>query len=258
MQRKLYNAAYRNDLEEEVTTPPDEPASHDSTTSDDGLAPEEKTFKKRYSDIRSYNLTLTERIKSLEDQLRSAQKKEIQIPSSKEELDAFAARYPDVFRHIRSIAMSELLQERENIAQETATVRDDLEKIKREKGYAQITSAHPDFDEINLSEKFHEWAQKQPQQIQDWLFESSDPTLCIRGLDLYKSDTNFKQAKKTPAKQAGADTLVNARGAVEMPDEGSKKIWKGSEIAKLHPKLYEKFENDIEQARSEGRIDMNA
>ena len=258
--RRLYNGAYRTELEVDVTNPSDEPGNRDgdkSTTSDDGLTPEEKTFKQRYGDLRRHQQTLTERIKSLETQLALANKKELQLPSTKEELDVFARQYPDVVRHIRSLAMTELLQERENIATETGVVKAELEKLNRDKGYTMIMTAHPDFNELNNSEAFHEWAAMQPKQIQDWLFETPDPSLCIRALDLYKADTGFK-TKRPVGRPKNADTLVNTRSSVELGDESGKRIWKASEIGKLTPRQYEKFEAEIEQAREEGRIDMSA
>lgn len=264
--RTLYQGAYRKDLEEPVT-PAEETTTQDvdaSTTSDADLSAEELSWKKRYGDLRSFsdqrNTQQTERIKSLEAQLQAAQKQEVRIPSTKEELDSFAKKYPDVFRHIRSIAMTELLQERENLQTETKAVKDNLEQVQRELGYKKILLAHPDFEEINGSEEFQAWADKQPQQIQDWLFSSTDPDLCIKGLDLYKHEMEFLKRAKARTKPAnGADTLVKTRSPAEVPDQmGNKKIWKASEIQKLHPKMYEKFEDEIELARLEGRIDLNA
>ncbi len=258
--RKLYNGGYRAELEDDIADHSEEPGNPDgdnSNTSEDGpKTPEEGTWKKRYGDLRSHVNVLTEQVKSLTSQLTAAQKKEIQIPSSKEELTAFAAKYPDVFRHIRSIAMTELLQERENIAIETNVVKEDLDKLKIERGYAMVIKAHPDFEELKLSQEFHQWAQLQPEQIKDWLFATLDPTLCIKAIDLYKAEQGFKQ--KTNKRQPSADTLVNSRSAVELPGQDSKRIWKASEIATMRPKLYEKFEDEIELARMEGRIDLSA
>lgn len=257
-QRKPYSGAYRTDIEDEVVTPTDSPASHDSTTGseDPAESPEDRSWKKRYSDSRSYQNTLTDRIRSLETQLQAAQKQEIKIPSSKEELGAFAQKYPDVYRHIRSIAMTELLQERENIVQETKVVTENLEKIQKEFGIKKILQAHPDFEELNMSEAFHEWGHAQPKQIQDWLYENDDPALCIKALDLFKAETNFKQ-KKQPTPR-GADTVVKPRSVSEVPTEvNGKKVWKTSEIRKMHPKQYEKYETEIENARVEGRLEVD-
>ena len=257
-QRKLYQGAYKTELEDDVITPTETPTTLDgdnSNTGSEDLTAEERSWKKRYGDLRSHNNSLTERIKSLENQLLAAQKQEVKIPSSKEELDGFAQKYPDIYRHIRSIAMTELLQERENIAQETKVVKEELEKQQRELGYKKIMQAHPDFEDLNLSETFHEWASAQPSQIQDWLYESSDPSLCIKAIDLYKAEHNFKA--QTPPKRNGADSLVKTRTAPELPNAGNKRVWKASEVIKLHPKQYEKFESEIELAREEGRFEQD-
>lgn len=255
--RTLYQGAYRNELEDD--NPTDVPVNQDVDTNDTtnvGLSPEELTWKKRYADLRSHSTQLTERISSLENQLRSATKKEMVIPSSPDEIAAFANKYPDTYRHIRSIAMAELLQERENIVNETKVVKEDLDKIKREAGLTRILQAHPDFYEVDNSLEFKEWLQLQPRQIQDWLLESDDSMLCIKGLDLYKAEKGFK-AKRVTKTSSGADTMVRTRSSVET-DTGAKRVWKESEIKRMHWRDYEKFEDEIELARREGRIELGA
>lgn len=258
--RRLYQAAYRTDLEDQTTqlNEPGSPDGGNSNTSNDGLTPEEGSWKKRYGDLRSHSNSLTERIKTLELQLASAQKKDFQMPSTQAELQEFTARYPDVVRHMRSLAMQELLQERQNLVTEKQQQEQSLEQVKRELGYNKILSAHPDFEQVNLSEQFHEWAQLQPKQIQDWLFESTDPALCIKALDLYKAEMNFKAKPATRPAAKGADTLVANRSTIELTTDGGKRIWKASEIQKMHPKDFEKYEDAIELARTEGRIDLYA
>lgn len=258
--RTLYRGDYRSTLEDPDTlvNEPTDPENGD-TSNTDPITPEETSWKKRYGDLRSHQQTLNERIKTLETQLQSAQHKEVKIPSTKEELELFAHKYPDVFRHIQSIAMAELLREKGSMVSETEIVRQDLEKIQRELGHKKILTTHPDFEDLNASQEFHDWTQKQPKQIQDWLFESTDPNLCIKAIDLYKAETAF--VKKPPARpRQGADTLVNTRSKPEVILDGSggKRIWKASEIAALRPKEFERLESEIEQANREGRINMNA
>lgn len=255
--RGLYQAEYRTKLEDEdstTSTPePSDSSADDGNTSEENLSSEEKVWKKRYADLRSYNTTLTDRVRALETQLQAAQKKEIKIPSSKEELDDFARKYPDVFRHIRSIAMAELLSERENIELETKRVKEDLAKTRRELGLAKILKAHPDFNEINLDDRFHAWLQLQPKQVQDWAYEADDPDLCIKVLDFYKLE-NPKAKSKTM--NSGADKIVNTRGSVDTASN-AKKTWKDSEVRTMHPKVFEQFEEEIDNARREGRYEYD-
>lgn len=247
--RRAYQAAYRDTLEEQDTqVQAQEP---------DPISPEENSWKKRYGDLRSYNNNLNNRVKELETQLNAANQKEIKLPSTKQELEAFAQRYPDVFRHIRSVALTELVQERENITSQTKVVAEELEQLKRDRGLQKILSVHKDFNEINNSEAFHAWAETQPKNIQDWVYEDADPDLCIRAIDLYKADMKVKQPVTPPRQRA--DVQVRTRGTIEVPDaSGDKRLWKASEIAKLHPKQFEAMEAEIEAANREGRIDLSA
>ncbi len=253
--RRLYQGSYTTTLDEPDTQTSD-PASAGATTETDPDTAEEKMWKKRYGDLRSHNNGLTERISSLEAQLQAASKKEITIPSSPEQLQVFMQKYPDVYRDVRSIVLKELLSEKDNLKQETQQVKDDLSQTRRELGLAKILQAHPDFHEVNLSQHFQDWADIQPTQIQDWLFNSDDPKLCIKALDLYKAETNYKKSKQV-VKTPGADMQVGNPKAPEITG-GNKRIWTASEIGKMHPREYEKFEDEIDLARVEGRFNPDA
>ena len=250
IKRALYQGAYRQELE----TPVEQP--QETETDDTNLGPEEKTWKKRYGDARTYINKLTEENKKLNTQLIAANKKEIKIPSTKEELDSFVQRYPDVARHIRSLAMQEILTQKEDLEQETKLVQDNLSRLTREAAEKKILAAHPDFHQINDSDEFHEWASTQPKSIQNLVYESEDPDDCIAGIDLYKA--TLKPKAPTKPRSSGADTLVRTKSPVNPTDDGGKKIWKTSEIGKLTPRQYEKLEAEIELAREEGRIEFDA
>lgn len=255
-QRAVYQGAHRQTLEDPDNSVVDSNLDADGNpkTSDNS---EDIGWRKRYSDLRSHSNSLTERVKELQSQLLAAQRKEVKIPSSQEEINEFARKYPDIYRHIRSIAMNELLQERENITSATEEAKEKLEKMERELGYKKVLTAHPDFEELTITSEFQEWANVQPSQIQEWLFESTDPELCIKAVDLYKAEAGFKK-KVAQKKPKGADEAIRSRTPIETPDMDNKRIWKMSEIEHMHPKLFEKHEQEIELARHEGRIDHNS
>lgn len=255
-QRAVYQGAHRQTLEDpdNSVVDPNLDADGNPKTSDNS---EDLGWRKRYGDARTHINSLTERVKELESQNRQLSQKEVKLPSSVEEINAFAQKYPDIYRHIRSIAMNELLQERENLASATEEAKEKLEKMERELGYKKVLTAHPDFEELTTTSEFQEWANVQPSQIQEWLFESTDPELCIKAVDLYKAEAGFKK-KVAQKKSKGADEAIRSRTPIETPDMDNKRIWKMSDIEHLHPKLYEKYEQEIELARQEGRIDHNS
>ena len=70
---------------------------------------EEKTFKKRYGDLRRHaqqkESDLQEQINQLKEQLDSATKKQIKLPKSDEDIEAWAKEYPDVAGIVETIAI---------------------------------------------------------------------------------------------------------------------------------------------------------
>ncbi len=83
---------------EETTEPEEEPTSA-----------EEKTFKKRYSDLRRHQQKQAEEFKTelaeLKAQLSAATQKEMQLPKSDEDIEQWAKDYPDVAAIVETIAM---------------------------------------------------------------------------------------------------------------------------------------------------------
>ena len=70
---------------------------------------EEKTFKKRYSDLRRHQQQQAEEFKkeieTLKSQLSQAAQKEMKLPKSDEDIEQWAKDYPDVAAIVETIAM---------------------------------------------------------------------------------------------------------------------------------------------------------
>lgn len=252
-----YQANYRQIEDQDATQTP-EPTDLESKTSDvdsdENLSVEEKTWKKRYGDLKSFNdkklNELTKQVQSLQTQLLSSTKEK--MPSTPEEIEYFFRTYPDIGRHFRTIAMQEVLKNKQEIEQETQLTKRQLEELRREKAEETIRKAHKDYDDLKESEDFHEWAQKQGKTVQNMVYESDDPSDCITALDLYKA-----QSKKKPGPKPRDDaaTLVNTRTPMQVPDTlDGKKVWRTSELRRMKPQEYEKYEADIDAARREGRL----
>lgn len=255
VKNRPYQGQHR--IEEENDTQAVELTNLEGDTSnadpDEILSVEEKTWKKRYGDLKSFNdkklNELTKQVQSLQNQLQSANKEK--MPSTPEEIDHFFRSYPDIGRHFRTIAMQEVLKQKTELDQETQATRQQLEELRKEKAEETIRKAHKDFDDLKFSDEFHQWAQAQSKTVQSMLFESDDPQDCITAIDLYKSQLKKKPGPK-PRDEAA--TLVNTRAPVQMPDMNGKKVWTTSEIKSMKGHMYEKYEAEIEAAKREGRI----
>ena len=89
---------------------------------------EEKTFKKRYGDLRRHTQEkeqqFQKQLNDLKSQLDKATKKEMKLPKSDEDIEAWAKDYPDVAQIVESIAMkkareqSKALEERVKVIHE--------------------------------------------------------------------------------------------------------------------------------------------
>ncbi|HCT53569.1 MAG TPA: hypothetical protein DF712_14040, partial [Balneola sp.] len=154
---------------------------------------EEKTFKKRYSDLRRHQQKQADDFKkeidALKKQLTDATNKEMRLPKSDEDIEQWAADYPDVAAIVETIAMKKA-REQSTALEERMKVIDELQtSATKEKAEVELMRIHPDFDEIRESDDFHNWAEEQPKWVQDALYDNdNDARSAARAIDLYKAD----------------------------------------------------------------------
>ena len=87
---------------------------------------------------------------------------------------------------------------------------------------------------------------------------TSNAKLAARAIDLYKMDrgqSKLTKKEEKDVKKEAAKAISKTRKATDS-DAPKKKVWTTSEISKLKPHEFEKFEKDIDLARLEGRIEQ--
>ena len=139
---------------------------------------EEKTFKKRYGDLRRHTQQkeseLQEQITALKSQLNDATRQEIHLPKSDEDIEAWAVRYPDVAAIVETIAIKKAREQSEHLAERVKQIDDMQLNVTREKAENELLNLHPDFNEIKETDEFHNWAEEQPKWIQSALYENEN------------------------------------------------------------------------------------
>lgn len=237
-------------VEEEV-----EETLQEETQKDEKLDREEKTFKKRYGDLRRH---MSEKEKEWEkkfEELKSQKEKtEVIPPKSDEDIEAWARQYPDVAGIVETIAQKkaqELFAKAEDRLKEYDEVQYEAHRTKAE---TQIRKAHDDFDDLRASDEFHDWAEEQPKWVKDALYENADdPASVIRVIDLYKVDKGLTtSARKAKTKDAAKTVKTSSTPQVD-PTEGGKRI-RESDVAKMSDKEFEASLEAIQKAQQTGNF----
>ena len=226
---------------------------------DDELSAEEKNFKKRYGDLRRHQQDkekeFTAKIEALESQLSKAANKQLVLPKTDEELEAWTKEYPDVASIIETIADKKSKSAAKDIEARMIELEEMRQDAHRDKAEAELVKIHPDFIEIRQDDTFHNWAKEQPKWVQDALYENVDDAKSVaRVIDLYKIDkgiTNKKKAK--PDEKAAASSVKTKSAAAPEPDESAKMI-RESEVANMSMKEYEKRADEIMDAQRSGNF----
>ena len=270
----LYRGKYREEVyqdEDEVATAED-PSEEEATpeAKDTSFAEpkegSETDYKKRYDDLKRHYDTKLDEWKQEREELAQTRKagedsglKASELPKTPEELEAFKAKYPDVYAIVETVSSMQAQNKLESLKGEIETLKGREQELEVQSAYKELLSAHPDFQELKTDEKFLMWLDQQPASIADGIYKNNkDAKWAIRVVDLYKADMGV--GKKTrKSKDADPAAVVAKTAAKDVVGEasGEKKIWKASEIGRLKPWEFEKIEKEIDAARAEGRIDYS-
>ena len=230
----------------------------ESTQEAEPTGAEERSFKKRYGDLRRHmqdkEKSWEDKFKQLEGQLKEVTQKEIKLPKSDDDIEAWANKYPDVAAIVETIAIKKAREQSAGLEDRVKEIDEMRATASREKAEAELMRAHPDFGEIRDSDEFHEWADEQPKWVQDALYENdNDARSASRAIDLYKADKNIKTKK--PASTKDAARSVNSRNNRSQPEEyDSSTTFKESQVAKMSPQQYEKASDQIMEAIRTGKF----
>jgi hypothetical protein len=220
---------------------------------------EEKTFKKRYSDLRRHQQKQAEEFKlelaSLKKQLADATKKEMKLPKSDEDLEDWAKDYPDVAAIVETIAMKKAKEQSAALEERMKAIDEMQVSASKEKAEAELMRLHPDFDDIRDSDSFHEWADEQPKWVQDALYENdNDARSAARAIDLYKADMGMTGEKKSKKGKDAAEVVSTKDARSKPADNEASSYLKESEVERMSAQEYESRSDEIMEAIRSGKF----
>ncbi len=228
----------------------------------ESLPPEEKTFKKRYGDLRRHSQekekSYQDEIFKLKQQLTQTASQEIKLPKSDEEIAQWSQEYPDVAKIVESIATKKAKELDSSLEERMKLIAEREAQSTRAMAEAELMRIHPDFETIRNDQEFHDWVELQPRWVQQALYENeSDSKSAARAIDLYKVDMGITSTpkKKTDSSKDAAKAVT--RGSSNTPSatkSGQANQIKESDVAKMKPHEFEKNEEKIKEAIASGNF----
>ena len=219
---------------------------------------EEKSFKKRYGDLRRHmqdkEKDWDDKFKTLQRQLEDSTKQEIKLPKSDGDIEAWAEQYPDVAAIVETIAIKKAREQAAGLEERVKEIDEMKADATRKKAEVELMTAHPDFGEIRDDDAFHDWVDEQPKWVQDALYENADDSRSAsRAIDLYKADMGIKK-QKPASNNKDAARSVNSRSNATPDSDDSKNVFKESQVNKMTAQQYEKASDAIMEAIRTGKF----
>ena len=218
---------------------------------------EEKTFKKRYGDLRRHmqdkEKEFQDQLNELKKQLTDATRKEMKLPKSDEDIEEWAKDYPDVAAIVETIAMKKASEQAAGLEERMKMIDEMQQAASKDKAEAELMQLHPDFDEIRDSDDFHEWAEQQPKWVQTALYENdNDARSAARAIDLYKADRGIGKKK---ASNKDAAKSVDTKNTRSKPQESEESTYlRESQVQKMSAQEYEARSDEIMEAIRSGKF----
>ena len=253
-EKELQEMLQTNEAEETA-----EEVEQDTTDGPEPESAEEKTFKKRYGDLRRHSqkkeTELQKQIDELRIQLEASTKKEIKYPKSEDELTQWMEKYPDVAQIVETIAMKKASEQASEYESKFKAIDEMKLEAQREKAEAELMQVHPDFEQIRDTDDFHNWVEEQPKWVQDALYDNdTDAKSAARAIDLYKADMGISSKKKS-SKDKDAATAIGSRSERSKPEGDETKAYiKESAVARMSAQEYEKRQEEIAEAIRTGKF----
>ena len=245
--------AEENETEEQAE--PESVAKEQQVDAKEPDTGEERTYKKRYDDIRKLQSNTAAELKAIKAQLENAKEQGIvRPPKSDEDIQAWADKYPDVAAIVETIAEKKA-QEKFSVAEDRLRQIDEMsEEANRSKSMDVIRDSHSDFDDLKESDEFHDWAGEQPKWVQDALYENQDdPRSVVRVIDLYKVDKGLDTKSRKKSTKEAASAVVTKRST--KPSQADTEVtFTESQIGKMSMKDFEKHQDAIMEAQRSGKF----
>lgn len=221
---------------------------------EEDLNPEEKTFKKRYGDLRRHTQQIQEQhtgeLRKLQQQVESLTRKQVKLPKTDEELEEWSEKYPDVAKIVETIATKKAVEARKDVEEKLKYVDELKTKVQLEKAESELEKLHPDFAEIRADQEFHDWVAEQPKWIQSALYENdNDPRAAGKAIDLYKLET--KKTSK-PRSNKDAAKAVSKTSRSSEPANQDRNVWSESRVKNLSGQDWDKYEEAISESVRNG------
>ena len=219
---------------------------------DSELSREEKSFKKRYGDLRRH---MQAKEKEWKEALESNNNSSLRPPSSDEDIEAWAKEHPEIAAIVETIADKKASAKFAQAEDRFKELDDAKNEATRTKAETAIRKAHSDFDELREADEFHDWVEEQPKWVRDALYENSDDAQSVvRVLDLYKVDKGLTpSAKKAKAKDA-AKTVTKRKSRTQVDSDSLNSQIRESDVQKMSDSEFEDRYEEIQGAMASGKF----
>ena len=235
-----------------------EPTPVETETVEEDKVYSQPNYKKRYDDLKKHYDSRLSEFKQREQELiaeATANRPEYQAPKTAEELEQFKAEYPDVYEVVETVAHLQSEDKVASLQQRLDALQERETEILKREAEKDLIAQHPDFEELRNSDEFHQWAEAQPEEIKDWIYNNpNNASLASKAIDLFKLENGLAPVKPSQNKSVRSSAADMVSTKTTTVDEKQPKIWTQQEIAALPMAEYDRLEKEIDKAVEEGRV----
>ena len=244
--------------EEEIMSQEDVSAAETSTE----LSDTEKTWAKRYGDLRRQYQRMQSTLSDMEKRLQS--NTYLTVPQANDEaaIDQWITEHPDVAAIVMGLADRRAAALTEGIQTRLQSIDEKEAKLAKDTAFTKLNALHPDFfTTIRHEESFHEWLATKSKSMQDAIYgDANDWQAASDVIDLYKIQNggdSKKSSSRTDKQKEDAREVRGRSNRPNSPETGRRMRFSESQVERMSGREYEQFEEAINEAIRNGEFEYD-
>lgn len=214
----------------------------------------EKTWEKRYGDLRSYH---EKEINKLKAEIERSKNAVPSVDMTDEDFAKWMQKYPAVAAAVTKIAKLQAAEMVDGINEKLETVEADRQMNQRQRAYLKLLEVHPDFESIRNDQGFHDWLVEQPAADQKKILEPDawdDAAVyaAARVIQFYKLESGTSKKPEKKKKDTSAAESVKTKSSSSPDDHSDTPRFTESQIRDMPLREFERLYPQIREAQRKG------
>ena len=213
-------------------------------------AAQQHDYEKRYKDLQRFMSKKQDEHKEEVSRLQAQlEERDVRLPKSAAELEAFKEAYPDIYGTIETVAALKSNETAKEYEERIAAVEKREQEVAQRNALLEVKKVHTDLEEVVTTSDFVDWVNEKTESGSTWVkqavYGSNEASEVIDAVSLYKREKGIDAPKKRgrPRNSDNSDAASKVTtGRSDEPGTGQEKVYTKADIQKMSDEEFLKLD----------------